>query len=97
MKKPSEQYFKDHADEFMTEETVTLEYLDLNKAALGHGAAVEEADLKAAYEKEAAAFKPSPERTGSSYFGGRKTRWFRKSQARYHHEKIESRRKFLQM
>lgn len=60
--KAIEQYFKDHADEFMTEETVTLEYLDLNKATMGHGAAVEEADLKAAYEKEAAAFKPSPER-----------------------------------
>ena len=60
--KAVEQYFKDHADEFMTEETVTLEYLDLNKVALGHSAPVEEVDLKAAYEKEAAAFKPSPER-----------------------------------
>lgn len=60
--KTVEQYFKDHADAFMTEETVTLEYLDLNKAELAHEVAVDDAELKDAYEKEKVAFKPSVER-----------------------------------
>ena len=57
-----EQYFKEHANEFMTEETVTLEYLDLNKAELAHEATVSDEELKEAYEKEKAAYKPSVER-----------------------------------
>lgn len=61
-KKAVEQYFKDHANEFMTEETVVLEYLDLNKEELSHQAEVSEDEIKEAYDKEAAAFKPSVER-----------------------------------
>ncbi len=57
-----EQYFNEHANEFMTEETVTLEYLDLNKAELAHEATVSDDELKEAYEKEKAAYKPSAER-----------------------------------
>ncbi len=60
--KAIEQYYNDHAKEFMTDETVTLEYLDLNKAELSHQATVSDDELKEAYDKEAAAFKPSVER-----------------------------------
>jgi peptidyl-prolyl cis-trans isomerase D len=57
-----EKYFADHAAEFMTEEKVSIEYLDLNKAALTKDIQVEEAEVRAGYDAEAASFKPATER-----------------------------------
>lgn len=57
-----EQYFNDHSNEFMTEEKVSVEYLDLNKADLLKSIDLNEADIRASYDQEAAAFKPSSER-----------------------------------
>jgi peptidyl-prolyl cis-trans isomerase D len=57
-----EQYFNEHKNDFLTEEKVSIEYLDLNKANLIKGIALEDSDIRASYDKEAAAFKPSAER-----------------------------------
>ncbi|HSC75177.1 MAG TPA: SurA N-terminal domain-containing protein [Pseudomonadales bacterium] len=57
-----EQYFKDHNNEFTTEEKVSIEYLDLNKANLVKDIKLEESDIRASYDQEVAAFKPSTER-----------------------------------
>lgn len=57
-----EQYFNDHNNEFMTEEKVSIEYLDLNKADLLKNIVLDEADIRASYDQEAASFKPSSER-----------------------------------
>ena len=57
-----EQYYKDHSNEFMTEEKVSIEYLDLNKNDLQKSIQLEEQDIRASYDQEAASFKPSTER-----------------------------------
>ncbi len=53
-----DQYYKDHKSEFMSEETVALEYVDLDKKILEKSIKLNEADVQAAYDKEAADFKP---------------------------------------
>ncbi len=55
-------YYNDHLGEFLTEEKVAIEYLELNKDELLKAAKVEDADIRAAYEKVVAEFKPTTER-----------------------------------
>jgi peptidyl-prolyl cis-trans isomerase D len=57
-----EKYYQEHAKDLMTEEKVTIEYLDLKKSDLTKLVTVDDADIRAAYDKEAAAFKPETER-----------------------------------
>ena len=57
-----EQYFNEHSDDFMTEEKVSIEYLDLNKTNLLKDVLLEDSEVRVGYDKEAAAFKPSAER-----------------------------------
>ncbi|HQQ62650.1 MAG TPA: SurA N-terminal domain-containing protein [Pseudomonadales bacterium] len=57
-----EAYYKSHANEFMTEETVGIEYIELNKADIARSVKVEDKDLQEAYDKERAAFKSTSER-----------------------------------
>ena len=46
----------------MTEEKVSIEYLDLNKTNLLKDIKLNESDVRASYDQEAANFKPSTER-----------------------------------
>jgi peptidyl-prolyl cis-trans isomerase D len=57
-----EQYYKDHANEFMTEEKVSIEYLDLNKNTLLKDIKLDDLEVRAGYDQEAGNFKPSTER-----------------------------------
>lgn len=57
-----EQYYKEHSADFMTEEKVSIEYLDLNKSSLAQNIPLEESEVRASYDQEAANFKPSVER-----------------------------------
>lgn len=56
------EYYKNHANEFMTEETVAIEYLELNKSELAKTVKIDDKDLQDAYDKEKLAFKASSER-----------------------------------
>lgn len=60
--KAVEAYFTAHASEFMTEEKVSIEYLELNKANLAKQETLSDDEVRAGYDKEAAAFKPQVER-----------------------------------
>lgn len=57
-----EQYYKDHQNDFLTDEKVTIEYLELDKADLAKDIKLDDADVKASYEQEIANFKPVAER-----------------------------------
>ena len=60
-----EKYYQDHQADFMTEEQVVLEYLELNKQALASAVSLDEAAIREAYDKEVSAFKPVVERKAS--------------------------------
>jgi len=55
-----EKYYKEHADQFLTEDRVKLEYIDLR--AEDFFKPVDEAALRAEYDRMMAAFKPETER-----------------------------------
>ena len=57
-----EQYYKEHQNDFLTDEKVTIEYLELDKSVLAKDIKLEDADVKASYELEIANFKPVAER-----------------------------------
>ncbi len=56
------QYYDNHPNDFLSEEKVAIEYLELNKDELAKSIPLDEAEVKAAYDAEAAAFKPVVER-----------------------------------
>jgi peptidyl-prolyl cis-trans isomerase D len=56
------QYYSAHQADFMSEEKLSIEYVELNKAALVGAIRVDEADVRAAYDQEIATFKPVIER-----------------------------------
>lgn len=60
-----EKYYQDHQADFMTEEQVVLEYVEVDKKALAAAVPLDEAAIRDAYDKEAAAFKPVIERKAS--------------------------------
>jgi peptidyl-prolyl cis-trans isomerase D len=50
-------YYKTHADQFMTPEKVTLAYVELDEAQLAKGIQASDAQLQALYEQQLASFK----------------------------------------
>jgi peptidyl-prolyl cis-trans isomerase D len=54
-------YHQDHQSEFMTEEQVSIQYLEVNKKELASSIQLDEAEVTKAYENEAAAFMPETE------------------------------------
>jgi peptidyl-prolyl cis-trans isomerase D len=58
----AERYYQEHKSEFMTEEKVSIEYLELSKQVLMKDVNLDEAEIRASYDKESANFKPSTER-----------------------------------
>lgn len=50
-------YYKAHANQFMTQEKVTLSYVELDQAQLANGIKPTEADLQAEYQQKIATFK----------------------------------------
>jgi peptidyl-prolyl cis-trans isomerase D len=50
-------YYKAHADQFMTAEKVTLDYVELDQAQLARNIKPSEADLQAAYQQQIASFQ----------------------------------------
>jgi peptidyl-prolyl cis-trans isomerase D len=55
-------YYKAHAEQFMTPEKVTLNYLELDEATLAQGIKASDADLQAMYQQQLAAFKQDESR-----------------------------------
>lgn len=58
-------YYESHKNDFMTEEKVAVEYLELNKETLAKDIVIAESDVRDAYDKETAAFQPAIERRAS--------------------------------
>lgn len=50
-------YYKEHAEQFMTPEKITLSYVELDEAQLAKGEQVSDAQLQAMYEQQIASFK----------------------------------------
>ena len=60
-----EKYYKEHQAEYMNDEQVAIDYLEINKKALADSVKVDESDIREAYDKEVAMFKPSTERSAA--------------------------------
>lgn len=58
----AEKYYQDHKNDFLSEEQVVIEYIELDKQALAKDVVVEESDIRASYDSEVASFKPVAER-----------------------------------
>lgn len=57
-----EKYYQEHPEEFLTEEKVVVEYLELDKQGMLDTVPLDEAEVRAKFDEEAAAFKSSSER-----------------------------------
>jgi peptidyl-prolyl cis-trans isomerase D len=60
-----ETYYQEHKDDFLNEEQVQIEYVELNKDSLFDEIAVTEEQVREAYEEELAAFEAQTERRAS--------------------------------
>ncbi len=60
-----ETYYQEHQDDFLNEEQVQIEYVELNKEALFDEFTVTEEDIRKAYDEEVAAFEAQTERRAS--------------------------------
>lgn len=60
-----EKYYQEHQADFMTDEQVAIEYLELTKKNIADSIEIVEADVRQAYEKEMQNFKPGTERSAA--------------------------------